>query len=119
MPHGWAMAEFFLLLRDSLAFEAGDVLVLLAGVPPAWLKHPAGFHVQNLPTHFGALSLACTPGKNGARLEVSGARPPGGFVWRIPTEIPVKIDGRLRPRGAAGDVRRGAGEGKVQIELLD
>ena len=33
MPHGWAIAEVHLLLRDCLAYEDNQQLVLFAGVP--------------------------------------------------------------------------------------
>jgi len=83
MPHGWAIAEMWLLLRDCLAFEDGDRLVLLAGVDPAWFRK--GMEVHALPTHFGACSFAYTAKGDKGLLRLSGdARPPGGFVLRTP-----------------------------------
>src|SRR5207248_1937604 len=45
MPHGWAIAEMALLLRDALAFEDGGRLVLLAGVPVEWLRGKQAFSI--------------------------------------------------------------------------
>ena len=59
MPHGWAMAEFQLLLRDSLAFEDTNTLVLLAGVPTDWFTKR--IRVENFPTHFGKCSFSLLP----------------------------------------------------------
>jgi hypothetical protein len=121
MPHGWAMAEFFLLLRDSLVFESGGTLVLLAGVPEAWFKAPAGMKLANLPTHFGPCSLACARTKTGATLAATGARPPGGYVWRIPKELActIKVDGQPKAREPNGDLRFGSQAQKVEVEFAD
>lgn len=82
MPHGWAIAEMHLLMRDALVFEDGNKLVLLAGVPPEWLTEGAGVAVTNLPTHFGPCSFTYT---RAAGLTLTGnADPPGGFVLRLP-----------------------------------
>jgi hypothetical protein len=81
MPHGWVMAEFQLLLRDALAFEDGDKLVLFGGVPEAWLNR--SMTIKNLPTHFGALSVEYRSDEKGVTLRFTGsANPPGGFAIR-------------------------------------
>jgi hypothetical protein len=54
-PHGWTAAELFLLLRDCLAREENDKLILGSGIPEVWLN--TDFEVTNLPTHFGHLSF--------------------------------------------------------------
>lgn len=96
MPHGWATAELFLLLRDSLLFEDCGRLVLLAGVPPAWFEDPAGLELEGLPTHFGPCSLKLQP-QNGEMVLTLGetCKPPGGYVLRLPTESEavVTVDG--------------------------
>lgn len=59
IPHGWAAAEFTLLLRDMLFFEAGeddDPHVYLApGILPRWLRGDGGqqVSVRDAPTIFG------------------------------------------------------------------
>jgi len=85
MPHGWAIAEMWLLLRDCLAFEDGDRLVLLAGVDPAWFRDEKGIAVEGLPTHFGPCSFTYTAKGNTGTLKLTGeAKPPGGFMLRAP-----------------------------------
>ena len=74
MPHGWAIAEFHLLVRDSLLYEDGDKLVLLAGVPPGWFTHKEGLEVKNLPTHFGSCSFKLEQGVAGPTLAVTTER---------------------------------------------
>ena len=48
MPHGWAIAEFWLLLRDSIAFEDGDSLVVFGGVPPEWFQAEEGMVAKGI-----------------------------------------------------------------------
>jgi hypothetical protein len=98
MPHGWATAELFLLLRDCLLFEDCGRLVLLAGVPPRWFEDPAGLKLEGLRTHFGPCSLKLEPlPQSGETVLTLGesCRPPGGFVLRLPAglEASVTVDG--------------------------
>lgn len=74
MPHGWAMAELFLLLRDCLLYEDGNAIVLFAGVPREWLR--GTIELRDLPTEFGRVSVSLRDGV----LTTSGAHPPGGFI---------------------------------------
>lgn len=92
MPHGWAIAEMWLLMRDCLVFEEGDRLVLLAGVDPAWFRDEQGLAVESLPTHFGACSFTCVASGGKGLLRLAGdARPPGGFVLRAPGKGDVPL----------------------------
>lgn len=118
MPHGWAIAEFHLLLRDALAFEDGGKLVLLAGVPPVWFTRPDGMKVENLPTHFGPASFMWKVKDRQAELTFSGsAAPPGGFVLRLPSELKAKLtaDGKA-VAGVGGDFALPAGVRQAQVE---
>jgi hypothetical protein len=90
MPHGWAMAEFHLLLRDALVFEDDNHLVLLSGVPPAWFAHPDGMRVRNLPTHFGLCSFDYRLNAGGAILDLQAAAP-GGCWLALPAAPPRRV----------------------------
>jgi len=91
MPHGWSIAELHLLLRDALAFEDDDQLVLFAGLPPEWFAKPMQF--KNLPTHFGALNLEWKPGETENTLHLSGLiPPPAQVVIRLPQGDKVVTD---------------------------
>lgn len=96
MPHGWAIAEFWLLMRDAIVHEDGGRLVLLAGVAPEWFKHPAGMQVENLPTHFGPFSFKYSPEREFATLTLTGgAQPTEGYSLRLPEDLAagVSVDG--------------------------
>jgi len=98
MPHGWAIAEVWLLMRDCLVFETDGRLVLFSGVPPAWFNHKDGVTIKNLPTYFGKVNMRWKPTRIGAILKLCGeANPPKGFVLRLPAPVnPV-----VRVRGQA------------------
>ncbi|MFC1714950.1 hypothetical protein ACFL6S_14880, partial [Candidatus Poribacteria bacterium] len=106
MPHGWAIAELHLLLRDCLVFENDGQLVLLGGVPEDWFTRDIGIRVENLPTHFGNVSFRWMPAEGGAKLTFTGiASPPDGFTIRLPASLKAitALDGNKRlavsPRG--------------------
>jgi hypothetical protein len=118
MPHGWAIAELHLLLRDCLLFEDGDRLVLLGGVPAEWFARPEGILVENLPTQFGACSFKYERAAEGDFLTLSGqAAPPGGFALRLPKELKATVaaDGKAIERAHNGDFTLPANVKKVRI----
>jgi hypothetical protein len=117
MPHGWAIAEFWLLMRDCLVFEDEERLVLLSGIAPEWFRHPKGLSAGGLATYFGSLDIAYRPDSSGARLTLGGdAVPPKGYLLRLPAQLNAEVwigknriavqDGGdcLLPQGA-GEVR--------------
>jgi len=118
MPHGWAIAELWHLIRDSLLFEDGDRLVLLAGVPTEWLTGKETVAVEGVPTYFGPCSCAWNPASAGATLTLTGkAAPAQGFVLRLPQSLKaaVTVNGkRVRP-ARGGDVILPAGTKRAEI----
>jgi hypothetical protein len=57
IPHGWACAEFMLLLRDILFFEADEdahpTIYIAPGVPEHWVLDGQNIGVSDAPTIFG------------------------------------------------------------------
>jgi hypothetical protein len=57
IPHGWACAEFMLLIRDILFFEADEDadphIYIAPGLVPHWLGDAQSFGVNNAPSIFG------------------------------------------------------------------
>jgi hypothetical protein len=90
IPHGWAAAEFLLLLRDLLFFESdedGDPHVYLApGVPPHWVGDGQAIGVSNAPTVFGGpFGYTLTHRQAGREVEIRITQPPPRpikFVYR-------------------------------------
>jgi hypothetical protein len=91
MPHGWAISELWLLMRDCLLFEDdNDRIVLLAGIPPEWFSKP--MEVKGMETYYGTCSFEWIPRDNGAVLRILGtASPPNGFVLRLPNELNARV----------------------------
>ena len=100
MPHGWAVAELWLLLRDSLLVEDGDRLVLFAGVPPEWFLAKEPIVLEGLSTWCGLASIRYNAGE----LTLAGtARPPGGFVLRLPEQLGPNVAAHGVQRVGAAD----------------
>ena len=72
MPHGWAIAELWLLLRDSLVHEDGDKLVLLTGVDPQWFNDVRGVHVRRSAHALWVLSFSYRPKRWSTRTQSRG-----------------------------------------------
>ena len=117
---GFTAGDPRLLLRDSLAFEDGDKLVLLAGVPETWFTSPHAMKVESLPTHFGTCSFRYELAGNTARLTISGtAIPPGGFLLRLPHALKAsfKADGQPLAADDKGNLPFPAAVKTIQIEF--
>ncbi|KPJ70599.1 MAG: hypothetical protein AMS14_10325 [Planctomycetes bacterium DG_20] len=120
MPHGWAIAELWHLLRDSLLVEDGDRLVLLAGVPPEWFTGGETMAVANMPTYFGPCSFEWKPSDGGATLALTGtAAPAQGFVLRLPEPLQaaVTVDGKRLKAARGGEVVLPLGTKQARIQF--
>ena len=123
MPHGWAIAELWLLMRDSIVFEDDEGrLVLFAGLPERWFRDPKGVEVNRLATYFGALDLSYKPDGSGAELSIAGsAAPPAGYVLSIPPELGATVthDGRNVPVDSKGDCRLAPDVRRIRIRFAE
>lgn len=85
IPHGWACAEFIMLLRDILFFESdedGDAHVYVApGVMPHWLGDGESVGVADAPTIFGqSFGYRLTHHASARHVEISITQPPPAHV---------------------------------------
>ena len=117
MPHGWAISEMFLLLRDSLAFEDEGKIVLLAGVPEEWLRGEKPVRVRSMPTWYGTIGFDYVPSGRAATLTLEG-NPPAGWLVRWPAARPAKfsIGGKSIEPARNGDVAVPVGTKEVRVE---
>jgi hypothetical protein len=99
MPHAWISSDYIRAALDMFAYEreADQTLVLVAGVPPAWLDG-SGISIRNLRTPYGPLSYSITRAGDRVTLAISSQpRPPGGLVWPWPWDQPpgpTRINGK-------------------------
>jgi len=119
MPHGWAVAEVQLLLRDCLIYEDGGQLVLFAGVPESWFTDARGMSIRSLPTHFGRIDISWKGTADGAMLRLDGAAsPPVGFVLSLPASLkPTVSVGPRRIEMAERGFLLPAGTKQVNIQF--
>ena len=85
IPHGWACAEFIMLMRDILFFEADEDgnphIYLAAGVMPHWLGDGQSVNVSNAPTIFGTqFGYKLTHNQTAKTVEIQILQPPPGNV---------------------------------------
>ncbi len=88
--HGWASAEWLLLVRALLFQEERHRLILTPALPQDWLESPGCLSVESAPTRFGPLSFRLEwDNAQTIRLEISPQwRPtPPEVVWHIPGPI--------------------------------
>ena len=55
--HGWAAADFLILVRNMLILEEDNTLVLLPCVPDDWFKVDEVISINNAPTYFGTVGF--------------------------------------------------------------
>ena len=94
--HGWASADWLLLLRRMCLFEEGGRLVLGTGWPAAWFATAGELAVAAAPTRFGPLDLALTwPDSGAVTLALTmPTPPPGGYDLWLPFPVErVLVDG--------------------------
>jgi hypothetical protein len=85
--YGLAVAAWLLLVRDLLLFEDAARLVLLAGVPAAWLERDGALEAIDAPTAWGRVTLraAWQTADNRLRLTIAtDTPPPDGYDLCLP-----------------------------------
>ena len=87
IPHGWACAEFNLLMRDILFFEAAEDssphIFVAPGVMPHWLAGGGSIGIAQAPTIFsGAFGYRLTHDAAAKRVTIDISQaPPGGVRY--------------------------------------
>ena len=99
MPHAWASASYFTLIREMLVMEGGDTLQLFTTAPEGWFEAGRVVSLANAPTQFGVVDLRTESTVEVVddrwvgelTLTISGAMPPDGFVWEL-SRVPSEMD---------------------------
>ncbi|MFB6347207.1 MAG: hypothetical protein ABEK50_15900 [bacterium] len=69
--HGWAAAEWVLMMRNMFVRESGNGLLVGQGLPEDWFDQPNGIEFGPTLTEYGELSLKFDPGEKGVQVEIS------------------------------------------------
>ena len=94
--HGWASAEWIMMLRSLFVYEEGDTLVLGAGLQPSWCDDGQCLRFGPALTRFGPISVSVE--RTGGSLRLSWQA-----SWRIPPrEIIAGVFGTTRIHLDAG-----------------
>jgi len=92
--HGWALAEWVMMLRNMFLREEGDRLVLAAGIPPTWLDSGQELSLGPAPTSFGPVTVRLRAAGDGRATIQWTAQ------WRSPPEavdiLPPLVDEPVR-----------------------
>lgn len=97
--HGWAAAEFVVMMRNAFLREEGDTLVLGGGVTQAWLASGQRVSFGPAPTRFGPVEISVEPRPGGAEVAWQGE-------WRTPpAAVEIALPGHERVSAVAGDQR--------------
>jgi hypothetical protein len=70
--HGWALADFLLVVRNALLFEENDHLVITPVMPEDWTAEMNVIKVEDAATYFGKVSFTIAFGERTATLVVNG-----------------------------------------------
>jgi hypothetical protein len=125
-PHGWAAADFVLLLRNMILAEREKSLWLCQATPRDWLAEGKEIEIKNAPTEFGVVSLHVQSHLAAGRIEYTinrtAARGPcTARLWlRIPnSHAPQKvlIDGANQKNISDGFVEFPLREKEVRITI--
>ncbi len=99
--HVWAAAEWMMMMRNLFLREEGDRLLLLAGIPAAWVADGERLTFGPGPTSFGVVEIEAEGGTDAVRV---GWR----ATWRgEPPEMEFRLGGfefRTQPGTAAGEL---------------
>jgi hypothetical protein len=89
--HGWASAEWLMLVRFLLLDDRGGALHIMPSLPEKWLEREGSLDVKSAPTRFGSISfrLGWDAGGESLQLQFDPA-------WRaLPKNIIVSVPGTI------------------------
>ncbi len=93
--HGWATAEYLMLLRNMFVLEESDSLIIGRGILPEWLAMQQTLSYGPAPTPFGPIKVSIRALDNGAEVSVSPQwfnKPPQRLVASLPGHRVAALD---------------------------
>ncbi|MBI4788724.1 MAG: hypothetical protein HY782_16965 [Chloroflexi bacterium] len=84
--HGWALADFLLVVRNLLLYEENDHLVITPTLPEDWTLENNVIKVEDAPTYFGNVSYTIAFGERTGTLVVNAdwRDAPEYVEWDLP-----------------------------------
>ncbi len=97
--HGWAAAEWLMMIRNLFVREEGDHLVIGAGILPRWLETDEALQFGPTLTPFGAVSVAVSVSPRQVSVEGQWFREPPRMTVDVPGYRKFDLD-PAKPRQA-------------------
>ncbi|MCX7625612.1 MAG: hypothetical protein N2Z21_05310 [Candidatus Sumerlaeaceae bacterium] len=106
--HGWAAAEWVLLLRSLIVVERSHELHITPCVPEEWYHDGTRMEVQRAPTYFGTLDLAIKTetGHVHLSLQPQWSSLPDKLVWVLPRAVDRVVS--VSPADATMEIKANA-----------
>jgi hypothetical protein len=84
--HGWAAAEWVLLVRNMILHERDDVLQVTRLVPAEWCHPGQRIAMRKAPTAFGTASIEIVfaEGREQLKIDAQWRTPPREIHWHLP-----------------------------------
>lgn len=101
--HGWAVAEFLILMRHLLFFEEYDRLIVTPCLKPEWLEQEGEIKIENAPSYFGKINIRIKvyPKKLIYEFDAQYHQAPREIEINLPVDIErCRVDGREHWAGA-------------------
>jgi hypothetical protein len=119
--HGWAAAEWVLLVRNMIVHELDDVLQVTRLVPAEWCHPGQRIAIRNAPTAFGTVSAAVDFGDGRERLSIDAQwrTPPREIHWHLPAAGRKIVEPRegVVLEGALARLAPGVREVQLEVDL--
>lgn len=96
--HGWAAAEWVVMMRNLFVREEGQRLVIGAGIPTDWLDRSERLSMGPAPTAFGPLEISIQPAKDSVEVTLrhEWRTPPRAIDLALPGCRPQTVDASQR-----------------------
>ena len=94
--HGWAAAEWIMMMRNLFIREEGNGLVIGGGVFPEWLEEEAVIVFGPTPTTYGPVrvEIVSKAEKNTLRIEASWRGSPPPLTIAVPGCRALRLEGQ-------------------------
>lgn len=123
--HGWAAAEWVLIMRNLIVHEHRDVLQITRLLPSEWCRPGQRVGLAKAPTVFGTVSVRVEFGGPGEAsetltLEADWRRPPREIRWYLPAKGRRVMDsdgGAVRLEGPVAVMGPGVRRVRLEVDL--
>lgn len=123
--HGWAAADWVLIMRNLIVHEYRDTLQVTRLLPAEWCRPGQRIAISNAPTVFGNVSVRVEFGNSGEpserlTVEADWRKAPQQIHWYLPAEgrrVVSAEGGQVRLEGAVAVLEPGVRSVVLEVDL--